>query len=79
MRLSEAQRAILEREAVSGMVIQYVTRWVIDGIPATGTVNSLLRRGLMKASYYRHNECSASITAAGRKALAHVNMEKADG
>jgi hypothetical protein len=69
MKLSPAQRGILERQGVWGEVIRYETRWVVEGQRVTGTVNSLLRRGLMSATYYRRNQCAATITASGRKAL----------
>jgi hypothetical protein len=71
MKLSDKQRKVLEQGA-AGISIRFVWRWTIgrEGMElATREVNTLIKRGLMKAAYYSGGQASASATDEGRKVL----------
>lgn len=44
-----------------GVCIRYVWQWTVNGEPVTRAVNTLIRRGKAKATYYRN---SASLNVA---------------
>lgn len=69
MKLTTKQHAVLERGGANGTVINYSVVWVLDSQSVTGTVNQLIRKGLLRATYYRGGQASAWITDEGRKAL----------
>ena len=68
-RLTAGQREVLSREQVKGVCIRYLWCWIADGVPVTREVKALMKRGLMRASYYRDGQANASITDAGRAML----------
>ena len=72
MKLSDKQREILEQGA-TGTCTRFVWRWTLGrdrfAQSVTREVNTLLKKGLMKAAYYSGGQASASPTEEGRAAL----------
>ena len=57
------------QEGVNATCINGVWHWTRKGVPCGRIVNSLLKRGLMSATYYTGGRASAWITDEGRKLL----------
>ena len=68
-RLTAGQREVLSRERVDGICIRYVWLWFVSNESVSRQVNALMKRGLMKATYYSGGRATASITDAGRAML----------
>lgn len=66
-KITPQQRAIIEHGA-TGQCVRWVWQWVQNGQPVTRTVNGLLKRGLIEATYYRAS-ASTTATEAGNKAI----------
>jgi hypothetical protein len=73
MKLTPKQREALALESISGLCIEYRYRWIAEGQNLTVPVATLIKRGLMRASYYRGGTAEARITDTGRAALASAS------